>query len=257
MDKNETEFSGSKDSDQTIEDINHAGSLKLVKTNDGSSTIFHPGIGEHYHSHHGALQESKHVFLGSGLQYFLEREAQEGSPLNKVSILEVGFGTGLNYLLTADYCFGNKIGLHYTGIERFPLSEELIRETGYASLVNQNLASNFQLNYSTTISNGEGGETQILSNSYLEIAVLDAKDFQSNKQFNVLYFDAFSAIHQPEMWTKELLATVCNCLKPGGVFITYAITGNLKRNLKSLGLNIEKVPGAPGKREMLRATAPL
>jgi tRNA U34 5-methylaminomethyl-2-thiouridine-forming methyltransferase MnmC len=255
MKENETEFSESVGEVQHKEGINPTGSLKLVKTNDGSSTIFHPGIGEHYHSHHGALQESKHVFLGSGLQFFLEREAQNESPIEEVSILEVGFGTGLNYLLTADYCFENKITLHYTGIERFPLPEELINETGYSEFVNDELANSFQLSYQTAITNAEGMETQILSNSFLEIAVLDAMEFQSNKQFDVLYFDAFSAIHQPEMWTKELLAPICNFLKPGGVFITYAITGNLKRILKSLGFQIEKVPGAPGKREMLRAIA--
>jgi len=250
------EISDSKHESISMENLKLAEGLTLVKTNDGSSTIFHPGIGEHYHSHHGALQESKHVFLKSGLEYFLKREAKAGNSIAEVSILEVGFGTGLNYLLTADYCFENKIGLRYTGIERFPLSKELINATGYTSTVNQELADNFKSNYSEAIADAEPRKLQILNNSFLEIDVRDAKDFQSDKLFDVLYFDAFSAIHQPEMWTKELLATVCNCLKPGGVFITYAITGNLKRNLKSLGLEIEKVPGAPGKREMLRAIAP-
>lgn len=230
--------------------------LKIVKTNDGSSTLFHPLIGEHYHSHHGALQESKHVFLTSGLQFFLDKKkAIDESPMNKVSILELGFGTGLNYLLTADYCLKNEITLHYTGIERYPLPKDLIDKTDYATFIDKSLAHNFYFNYPMILEGNE--ETTVLENSYLEIAVLDALKFQSNKTFDVLYFDAFSAIHQPEMWTKELLAHLSNFLKPGGVFITYAITGNLKRTMKSLGFEIEKVPGAPGKREMLRAISPL
>ncbi len=232
--------------------------LEIVKTKDGSATIYHPEIGEHYHSHHGALQESKHVFLGSGLKFFLDRYAQENTiAADKVSILELGFGTGLNYLLTADYCYQNKIALYYTGIERFPLTEEWINKTGYVDSVDKKLADSFYANYSAILNQGTNFNTEILNNSFLEIATVDAIEFQSEKAFDVLYFDAFSAIHQPEMWTKELLAHLCNFLKPRGVFITYSITGNLKRNLKSLGFQIEKVPGAPGKREMLRAIAPL
>lgn len=241
-----------QDRESNREQIN----LEIVKTNDGSSTLFHPLIGEHYHSRHGALQESKHVFLNSGLQFFLNKKnSLNGSSTNRVSILEVGFGTGLNYLLTADYCLKNKITLHYTGIERYPLPKDLIDETNYAAFVDKSLANSFYFNYPIILEKNE--ETTILENSYLEIALLDVLKFQSNKTFDVLYFDAFSAIHQPEMWTKELLAHLSNFLNPGGVFITYAITGNLKRTMKSLGFEIEKVPGAPGKREMLRAISPL
>lgn len=262
MKKDLTETTNFLGNTPNFEDIGHnknnPNSLELVKTNDGSSTIYHPLIGEHYHSHHGALQESKHVFLGSGLQYFLKKEAQNENIVKEVSILEVGFGTGLNYLLTANFCFENKITLYYTGIERFPLSEKLINETGYQDFIDGKLASNFYMKYPTILANNvKGEETKIIENNFLEIAILDAIEFQSDKQFDVLYFDAFSAIHQPEMWTKELLAPICNFLKPGGVFITYAITGNLKRIMKSLGFQIEKVPGAPGKREMLRAMLPL
>lgn len=245
---------------QKIDNNNiHEIDLEIVETNDGSSTIYHSGIGEHYHSHHGALKESKHVFLCSGLQYFLDKNTQQsGNTVDKVAILEVGFGTGLNYLLTADYCYKNNIVLHYTGIERFPLAEDLINKTGYSDFIEAELAKNFFLNYPFILRKDlTQKETEIFGNSFLEISVMDALEFQSDKTFDVLYFDAFSAIHQPEMWTKELLAHLGNFLNPGGVFITYAITGNLKRNLKSLGFQIEKVPGAPGKREMLRAISPL
>ncbi len=230
--------------------------LKVVETNDGSTTIYHPEIGEHYHSHHGALQEAKHVFLNSGLEYFLTKSRNEhGVSPSNVSILEVGFGTGLNYLLTADYCYRNNFKLDYTSLERFPLPSEIIQKTGYAQFVEEEIASSFYNTYEKEI-HSEKAKTytfQISNHNVLELVIGDALDFQTKKTFDVLYFDAFSATHQPEMWTKELLKPICEFLKPGGVFITYAITGNLKRLMKSLGFEIEKVPGAPGKREMLRA----
>lgn len=229
--------------------------LEVVLTNDGSATLYHPEIGEHYHSHHGALQEAKHVFLASGLQYFLDKDQTLLKDSQRdVAILEVGFGTGLNYLLTADYCRKNKINLHYTSLERFPLSSEIIQQTGYADFVEKELAASFYKNYEELLPKQERRYSfDVSANNTLELIIGDALNFKSEQRFDVLYFDAFSAIHQPEMWIKELLEPLCNLLKPGGVFITYAITGNLKRLIKSLGFEIEKVPGAPGKREMLRA----
>src|SRR6202012_2782234 len=100
--------------------------LEIVKTEDGSNTIYNSEVGENYHSRHGALQESRHVFLKSGLEYFLAN-----NPSKEVSILEVGFGTGLNFLLSAEYCINNQIKLNYTGIEAYPLSLEMIGQIGY------------------------------------------------------------------------------------------------------------------------------
>lgn len=218
--------------------------LKLVSTADGSNTIWNEQIGEHYHSKHGALQESKHVFLASGLQYFLER-----NKVNKVNILEVGFGTGLNFLLTADYCSQHKLSLSYTGIEAFPLNDELITSTGYDAFVTGETWQAFKNHYPAALAS----LTEIGANCRLQIAHTELLRFDTEQSFDVLYFDAFAAIHQPEMWTEEALAHCCQFLKKGGVFVTYAITGNLKRMMKSLGFQIEKAPGAPGKREMLRA----
>src|SRR3569623_1300495 len=100
--------------------------LEFVTTADGSKTIYNSEVGENYHSRHGALQESRHVFLNSGLVYYLER-----SPSAEVSVLEVGFGTGLNFLLSADHCIAKQIKLKYTGIEAHPLVPEMIAQTGY------------------------------------------------------------------------------------------------------------------------------
>lgn len=217
--------------------------LSFAITSDGSKTLFNPTIGEHYHSRHGALQESKHVFLESGLKYFLQNGGRQ------VSILEVGFGTGLNYLVSAEYCNKENIAMEYTGIEAFPLNQELIINTDYDQFFSPEVWNAFILNYEMALK----GPIEISPFSTLEIACKKLLDFQTSKLFEVLYFDAFAAIHQPEMWNEEALSHITRFLRPGGVFVTYAITGNLKRTMRSLGFTIEKAPGAPGKREMLRA----
>lgn len=218
-------------------------SLAFAVTADGSKTLFNSQIGEHYHSRHGALQESRHVFLDSGLKYFLNNNKL------KASILEVGFGTGLNFLVSAEYCTLNNIQLDYTGIEAYPLSFELIKNTEYDRYVSSELWEAFIENYSVALNE----ERQITSCSNLTIASTALLKFESDTLFDVVYFDAFAAVHQPDMWNEEALSHICKFICPGGVFVTYAITGNLKRTMKALGFSIEKAPGAPGKREMLRA----
>lgn len=219
--------------------------LSLVQTADGSSTIFNERVGENYHSKHGALQESQHVFLKSGLQHF-----QELSAARSISVLEVGFGTGLNFLLSADYCRTAGLNLEYTGIEAYPLSEEMILSTGYDRYVSAATWEEFRVNYFPSMAFPQ----QLNEYCNLNINALKLMEFDSSKLFDVMYFDAFAEIHQPEMWSVEALTHITKFIKPGGVFVTYAITGNLKRAMKSLGFSIEKAPGAPGKREMLRAT---
>ena len=220
--------------------------LQIVTTADGSNTIYNAHVGENYHSRHGALQESRHVFVQSGLEYFLENS---GASNNEVAILEVGFGTGLNFLLTADFCTQQNINLQYTGIEAYPLTNELISQTGYDSYVPAPIWDDFLRSYPGALS----AATQLNSQVTFDVAVTTLAAFASAQKYDVIYFDAFAAIHQPEMWTDEAIAHTLSFLKPGGVFVTYAITGNLKRSIKALGLKVQKAPGAPGKREMLRA----
>jgi len=224
------------------------GHLHLTATADGSNTIFNEQVGENYHSRHGALQESKHVFLQSGLQYFLQQ-----NPDNQqfVSILEVGLGTGLNFLLTADYCTTQQIQLNYTGIEAYPLSEDLISQTGYGQYVPAEIWDSFLAHYPQSLT----GTVSLNPYCNLQTAYCKLQDFTSTQKYDVIYFDAFAAANQPEMWNETAITHTLQFLKPGGVFVTYAITGNLKRTIKALGLKVEKAPGAPGKREMLRATA--
>jgi len=228
--------------------------LQIVQTADGSNTIFNPQVGENYHSKNGALQESKHVFVKSGLDYFLNNSGSDTAKDNydqvsPVSILEVGFGTGLNFLLSADYCTNKNVKLDYTGIEAFPLSLDLISQTGYDQYINFALWQSFIDKYKDSLST----VINVDENNKLLVANCKLLDFIAKHQFDIIYFDAFAAAYQPEMWDEQAITHTLSFLKPGGIFVTYAITGNLKRMVKALGCKIEKVPGAAGKREMLRA----
>ncbi|WP_419701318.1 tRNA (5-methylaminomethyl-2-thiouridine)(34)-methyltransferase MnmD [Mucilaginibacter sp. NFX135] len=221
--------------------MNHE--LKIVTTADGSKTIYNAAVGEHYHSRHGALQESLHVFVNAGLDYFLAQ-----NNVHEASILEVGFGTGLNFLLSAAYCIDRQINLQYTGIEAYPLTTDMMAQTGYEQYIPATLWDAYLQHYPDALKN----EVSIDADTQLQIAHCKLMDFTTTHQYDIIYFDAFAAIHQPEMWELPAISHVTQFLKPGGVFVTYAITGNLKRMLKSLGFSIQKIPGAPGKREMLR-----
>lgn len=218
--------------------------LTIVPTADGSNTIYNAEVGEHYHSRHGALQESLHVFVKSGLQYFLDR-----NDTTELSILEVGFGTGLNFLLTAYACTDKQIQLNYTGIEAYPVNADMMLQTGYQQYIPGLLWEQFNNTYTAALT----GKVEVNNSTQLHIAHTKLLDFKTDEQVDIIYFDAFAAIHQPEMWNEEAIGHTVSFLKTGGVFVTYAITGNLKRMLKSMGFKVEKAPGAPGKREMLRA----
>lgn len=215
----------------------------LTKTADGSNTLFNEKVGEHYHSSNGALQESKHVFLEAGLKFAINQKTEQ-----EISVLEVGFGTGLNFILSFAHCEENNIKLNYTGIEAFPLSEEVMKQTGYEEYA-PDVWQNFISKYNVALE-----RKQSLSKLCdLEIANTTLANFKSLTTFDVIYYDAFSVQHQPEMWTDEMITHACSFLKKGGVFVSYSITGNLKRAVKRCGLKVEKLPGAAGKREMLRA----
>lgn len=217
---------------------------QFVLTADGSKTLYDSRAGSHFHSVNGAVQESRHVFLESGLKYFLKKSGKDS-----VSILEAGFGTGLNFLLSTAYCQQNKISMRYTGIEAYPLTAALICQSEYHQYVNKEIGDSFISTYDKAM------QEEISFPPFIQLEIIHQKllEFNIGKLFDILYFDAFSAGSQPEMWTLESLGHICRYLHQGSVFITYAMNGNLKRNMSALGFRLEKVPGAPGKREMLRA----
>lgn len=218
---------------------------QIIITGDGSKTLYNETIGEHYHSKHGALQESEHVFIDAGL-----KKAISEFPNQQIKILEVGFGTGLNFLLTLKHSTVHDVAIHYTGIEAFPISKTELLSTEYHQYVPSGIWDALTSNYEKALKQ----PVVIFSGQTLAIAHTTLQEFSMEEQVDLIYFDAFSVRHQPELWSDGMIAHTCNFLRSGGLFVTYAITGNLKRALVKAGLKIEKLPGAPGKREMLRAT---
>lgn len=216
---------------------------KITLTADGSNTLYNETIGEHYHSKHGALQESKHVFIDAGLKHAISCFSG-----HEINVLEVGFGTGLNFLLSAEWCAEQQVSLKYTALEAFPLTIEELESTGYNQYLSREIWEGLVNNYGKALQQA----VNILPLQQLRIVHTYLHRYETTGYFDLIYYDAFSVQHQPEMWTDEIIAHACQFLKPGGIFVTYAITGKLKRALKAIGFTIEKLPGAPGKREMLR-----
>jgi tRNA U34 5-methylaminomethyl-2-thiouridine-forming methyltransferase MnmC len=218
--------------------------LSFVMTSDGSKTIFNEQVGENYHSRHGALQESEHVFLNSGLKYYLERNAEK-----KASILEVGFGTGLNAFLTFQE-MGKmpSASLHYLGFETHPVPQEIWQQLNYATSASEKEA------YCNLMEVPYGEKTRVASFFQLEKNQEPIQHLALENQIDLVYFDAFGPRAQAEMWDKTIFEKLFKALKVGGVLVTYCAMGQFKRDLKSIGFIVEAIPGPPGKREMTRAT---
>ena len=214
---------------------------EIVKTSDGSTTIFLREMDETYHSTHGAIQEAEHIFIKNGL---LPIQAGTNS---SISIFEMGFGTGLNTLLTA---ISATSSIQYTGIEAFPVEAELIKKLNYTELIGQEHNALYQ----AIIVSGWGEKIEITAQFYLTKVEQKIQDYvMSKNEYDLIYFDAFGPRAQAEMWDLEILKKMAEGLKPNGVLVTYCAMGQFKRDLKSLGLSVEALPGPPGKREMTLA----
>jgi tRNA U34 5-methylaminomethyl-2-thiouridine-forming methyltransferase MnmC len=214
---------------------------KLILTGDGSHTLFNHDINEHYHSTYGAIQESKHVFIRAGLEY-------AGISIDSINLLEIGFGTGLNALVAMQWADEHKKTIEYTSLEAYPISKEIAENLNYTDLLNLDRATFFKMHF-------ESAERTTLS-EYFSIQLLIGRIQEITLQtahFNVVFFDAFSPVVQPEMWTEDVLQKIAVSMKRGGVLTTYSTKGIVKRALKNVGFKIEKLPGPVGKREILRA----
>jgi tRNA U34 5-methylaminomethyl-2-thiouridine-forming methyltransferase MnmC len=217
--------------------------IKLIVTSDGSHSLLNEALNETYHSVHGAIQESRHVFIKNGLSFFLEKH----SP-SVVSIFEVGFGTGLNALLTVKAVQNTNVGVRYISIEAFPIGEELWSGLNYTKTLGCEDVFVYLHRSSWEKVNKISDQIELLKlQTTLEKVQL------TNDSFDLVFYDAFAPNKQPELWTVEMLRKVVSAIKPGGVFVTYCAKGQLKRDLKGLGLNVETLPGPPGKKEMVRA----
>ena len=218
--------------------------VEIIKTRDGSDTLFVPALNEHYHSTFGAVQESKHVFIEHG---FL---AVDGS-IDPVSIFEVGFGTGLNALLTFFTTKARRHEVHYTTIDLYPLENNVWEDLNYPSfLQEQDAREQF-----TKIHEVPWEVPQQFNREFLLTKIkVDLRLYTPpDSVFDVVFFDAFAPDVQPDLWTKEIFEKMYGMLHPGGLLVTYSCKGEVKRNLRDAGFSIEKIPGPPGKREILRA----
>lgn len=216
--------------------------LEPTRTADGSLTLRHAGLDEPYHSRHGAVQESTHVFIKQGL-------AHRG--LTSVDVLEVGLGTGLNLLLTWVRCLEGKLTVNYTALEPFPLGVEQLEALGHCEeLAWPGLHTPF-----VALMTGEEG-TWLSADGDLRFrrSAAAVQAFSEEGAYDVIYFDAFAPEKQPEMWSADVFARMHAALRPGGVLVTYCAKGVVRRTMQSAGFIVERLPGPPGKREMLRAS---
>ena len=216
--------------------------MKLEQTADGSYTLYVPELDEHYHSVKGALTESQHIFIDMGLKH---------SPVPAPHILEIGLGTGLNCFLTLLAAEETKRHVHYTGIERYPLSEEIIRQLDYPSLINRGHTEEY-----FAIHQSSWEEDKVLSPWFtLRKQEGDFTNYTFDKGYDIIYFDAFAPEKQPEMWNQSLFDGLYRILNEGGILTTYCAKGVVRRMLQAAGFMVERLPGPPGgKREILRAT---
>jgi tRNA U34 5-methylaminomethyl-2-thiouridine-forming methyltransferase MnmC len=216
--------------------------MKVILTEDDSHSIYLPELDETYHSIHGAIQESNHVFIEAGLNFWLSNNTE----IPSVKILEFGFGTGLNTLLTVAEV-DVSINVNYHSLEKYPLPKEITQSLNYGEVLHN--AELFDRIHDAT-----WGETQpILPNFSINKIKTDFRDYVNGTACDIIYFDAFAPSKQPELWTKSIFESCYQFLNKGGVLVTYSAKGQLKRDLTSIGFVVDSLPGPPGKFEITRA----
>ncbi|MBP4138337.1 tRNA (5-methylaminomethyl-2-thiouridine)(34)-methyltransferase MnmD [Flavobacterium geliluteum] len=215
---------------------------EIIKTLDGSTTIHLDEWDECYHSKHGAIQEAKHVFIKNGLSLFENKE---------VSLLEIGFGTGLNAFITFLESNLKEQPINYVGVEAYPVPAEEVLQMNYVAELEASLFEDIF----KKMHECEWNQKVMLSRSF---SLTKRKQFFDEiddlEIFDLIYFDAFGFRVQPELWSTEIFRKMYNSLKPNGVLVTYAARGVVKRSMIEVGFAVEKLAGPPGKREMFRAT---
>jgi tRNA U34 5-methylaminomethyl-2-thiouridine-forming methyltransferase MnmC len=217
----------------------------LERTDDGSHTLFVPELKEHYHSTNGAVQESRHVYVESGIRA-CEKQI--------IHILEVGFGTGLNALLSYLEALESQKNIYYSSIELFPISLQLVNSLNYPSLFSAEQKDVFK-NLHLCAWNQQVNISDFFHLKKIQANLIEY-DLVGEELFDVVFYDAFAPDKQPEMWTQSIFDKLFEALLPGGVFVTYCAKGIVRRMLQKSGFAVERLAGPPGKREMLRARKP-
>ena len=211
---------------------------EILITSDGSSTIHLPDWDEQYHSKNGSINETYHVFINSGLKQV---------STNKVAILEIGFGTGLNCFITY---LETKKEIDYVGVEAYPVTADEVKKMNFISI----LKAEKEEAVFNKIHGVSWDEKHKITDNF---SVLKRKQFfediDDKEAFHLIYFDAFGARVQPQLWTEEIFQKMFDALKPNGILVTYSAKGSVRRAMQAVGFIVERLPGPPGKREMLRA----
>jgi len=239
----------------------------IIITSDGSKSLYLPEWDETYHSRHGAVQEAYHVFIRNGLDLF--------EPGSELRILEMGFGTGLNCFITWLESRQRGLNIYYHGLEAYPVDPSVAKHLDYPSVLGQaqhkkvfealhschwdekvQITQNFTLfkaqeQFSDFDPTGTYDPNEILDPNEM----LDPNEtLDSTRNFDLIYFDAFAPRVQPELWSESMFQVMYEALRNEGVLVTYSAKGSVRRSMQSVGFNVERLPGPPGKREMLRAT---
>ncbi|MTI22896.1 methyltransferase [Fulvivirga sp. RKSG066] len=218
--------------------------LHIIKTEDGSNSLYVPELKETYHSFHGAVQESRHVFIEHGLTFFNSCTRKE-----PIKILEVGLGTGLNALLVTEWAYKARLNVEMTSLEAYPVAVEMALSLNHADYIKVDSANE----WFAQIHKSPWGKLENISDHF-KLQKIESKleEVALKNDFDVVFFDAFAPNKQSELWELPILKKTYEALCKSGVFVTYCAKGQLKRDLKSLGFEVETLVGPPGKKEMVR-----
>jgi tRNA U34 5-methylaminomethyl-2-thiouridine-forming methyltransferase MnmC len=215
---------------------------EIIITQDGSTSIYLPELNESYHSKFGAIQEAQHVFIKNGMDLFQSNDT--------IHILEIGFGTGLNAFITFLEASKRKQNIHYDGVEAYPVSIADAKQMNYVNELN---ASEFEAVFDKIHSTKWEQKIELTPSFTLTKRKQFFQELTDEEKFHLIYFDAFGFEVQPELWDESIFKIMFDALLPNGILVTYACRTSIKKAMLSVGFSVEKLPGAPGKREMLRA----
>jgi len=216
-------------------------SLKIVQTADGSHTLHSEQFNAHYHSTNGAIQESQHIFIKCGFDRFSQ---------DRINILEVGFGTGLNATLTALSAQNKKQNTNYTGIDLYPPDNDTLGDLNYKSI----LGRDYDTSWDKIVAIKWGDEERVNDFFRLKKIKADFITLELTEKYNLVYFDAFAPEDQPEIWSSQVFNKLYQATEHSGVLVTYCSKGIVKQALRNAGYTVERLAGPPGKRHILRAT---
>src|ERR1043165_180945 len=229
--------------------------MQIITTGDGSHTLYSEQFNEVYKSRHGAIQESQHVFIKQGLEAVFPSRKKEGVPAvagtDEVAVLEIGFGTGLNALLTMLEAEKQNLKIEYTTLELYPVDIETIKALNYTQQLGYEFCYGPYHSLHLVRWNEMHQVTPYFKFKKLNESVLNWQPPTNN--YHLIYFDAFAYTHQPEMWTTEVFKKMYDTLPPGGILVTYSSKVIVQKAMKARGFIVEKVPGPAGRMEMVRA----